>query len=171
MDWISSGHKYKAPFVKDILAEMGDRVIDHALVGNHLWTVFRDDSSGKLMVGLHVLEKQYGRWCRKTLDESMHPYYYDCPLWIIKAADAPVSEKAAEWRNAVAKWRKEKAKDRKRLAQLVPGAILEVDSHRLKLIEHVGRRGWIAASLSNPNSTYLIKTAHAKQWLVPGAAA
>jgi hypothetical protein len=123
------------------------------------------------MIGLDLLEKHDGLWYKKFLDESMYPYYFDCPLRLIKAADEPVSETAAKWRKAVEMWREEKAKERKRSAQLVPGAILEVDSHRLKLIEHVGRRGWIAASLSNPNSTCLIKTAEAKRWLVLGAAA
>jgi hypothetical protein len=171
MGWDGSEYEDKKSFVQEILADMGERIVDHAVVGNHLWTVFRGDSSGKLMVGLDLLEKQDGLWYKKSLDESMYPYYFDCPLRLIKAADEPVSETAAEWRKAVEKWHEEKAQERKRAAQLAPGMVVEVSSYRLKLIEHLGRRGWVAASLSNPNSIYRITAAQAKRSCVLGSAA
>lgn len=171
MGWDSSNHTDKDQFVKSILAKMGSRVADHAVVGHHLWTVFRGDSSGKLMIGLDLLQKEGGTWCSKALDESMYPYYFDCPLRLLRAADAPVSETAAEWRKAVERWHEEKAQARKRATQLAPGMIVEVGSNRFKLIEHLGRRGWVAASLSNPDSIYRLTAAQAARSHVLGAAA
>jgi hypothetical protein len=171
MGWNGSNHTDKDQFVKAILAKMGDRVADHAVVGNHLWTVFRGDSSGRLMIGLDLLHKDGGAWYSKALDESMYPYYFDCPLRLIRAADEPVSETAAEWRKAVQRWHEEKARERKRAAALAPGMVVEIGSYRLKLIEHLGRRGWLAASLGNPDSVYRLTAAQAKGACVLGSAA
>jgi len=171
MGWGISSHHDKADFVGAILAKMGDRVVDHAVVGNHLWTVFRGDSSGRLMIGLDLLQKDGGVWCNKELDESMYPYYFDCPLRLLWVADEPVSETAAEWRKAVQRWHEERAQARKRAAALAPGMVVEVGSYRLKLIEHLGRRGWLAASLGNPDSIVRLTAAQAKGACVLGSAA
>lgn len=66
-------------------------VIAHALRGNVLWSVVRITAkqSGfmKLAAGdsinvirCDLLQGSGGEWGHKPLDESMHPYYYSCPL-------------------------------------------------------------------------------------------
>jgi hypothetical protein len=155
MGWDGSEHEDKKSFVQELLADMGERVVDHAVVGNHLWTLCRDDEFGRLVIGLDLLRKQDGCWFNKSMCEYMHPYYYDCPLRLIKAADEPVSETAAEWRKAVEKWHEEKAQARKRAAQLAPGMVVEVDSYRLKLIKPLGgRQGWITMDFDHPDKLW-----------------
>lgn len=70
-------------------------VIDHTLVGdtfgNVLWSVVRITAKQAGVMNLaagesccfidcHLLEPSGSEWGYKSLDESMHPYHYSCPL-------------------------------------------------------------------------------------------
>lgn len=97
------------------------KVILHRVVGSHLWLAIEQirtviDGAAPLLnrinrfVMLCLLEKYKHRdawgnrdayldcWGYKSMDESMHPYYYDCPLSVIKAAGPTNDPKAQEWR-------------------------------------------------------------------------
>ena len=68
--------------------------------GNVLWVLAEsksklDDTSEKFIL-CYVMEK-YNTWGYKDMDESMHPYYYSCPLSYLELAP----EKNREWRNGV----------------------------------------------------------------------
>ncbi|HEV2680823.1 hypothetical protein [Paraburkholderia aspalathi] len=84
-------------------------VIAHALRGNVLWSVVHvtDQGDGALPGLTHddgycyircdLLQRSGDQWGYKPMDESMHPYYYSCPLSYL--AMAP--EQSAEWREGV----------------------------------------------------------------------
>ena len=83
-------------------------VIAHALRGNVLWSVARITAKQagfmKLAAGdsinvirCDLLQGSGGEWGHKPLDESMHPYYYSCPLRYLDMA--PVQ--SPEWREGV----------------------------------------------------------------------
>ncbi|MAY25020.1 hypothetical protein GXC69_12255 [Candidatus Macondimonas diazotrophica] len=83
-------------------------VIAHALRGNVLWSVVRITAKQagfmKLAAGdsinvirCDLLQGSGGEWGHKPLDESMHPYYYSCPLRYLDMA--PVQ--SPEWREGV----------------------------------------------------------------------
>lgn len=84
-------------------------VIAHALRGNVLWSVVevtaktegvhRDLAPGQSLryIRCDLLERSDGQWGYKPLDESMHPYYYSCPLSYLDMA--PVQ--SPEWRERV----------------------------------------------------------------------
>ena len=83
-------------------------VIDHTLDGDVLWTVVRVTARQAGVMGLaagesvcyigcHLLESSGGDWGYKSLDESVHPYYYSCPLRYLDMA--PV--RCATWRARV----------------------------------------------------------------------
>ncbi len=84
-------------------------VIAHALRGNVLWSVVEMTAKAE---GVHhdlaagqspryircdLLERSGGQWGHKPLDESMHPYYYSCPLSYLDLAP----EQSADWRAGV----------------------------------------------------------------------
>ena len=84
------------------------RRIDHTLDGDVLWTVVRVTARQAGVMGLaagesvcyigcHLLESSGGDWGYKSLDESVHPYYYSCPLRYLDMA--PVQ--SSEWRERV----------------------------------------------------------------------
>jgi hypothetical protein len=53
--------------------------------------------SPRRYIGCHLLESSGGEWGYKSLDESVHPYYYSCPLRYLDMA--PV--RSSEWREGV----------------------------------------------------------------------
>ena len=85
------------------------KVIAHTLRGNVLWSVaevtakvegvHRDLAPGQSLryIRCDLLERSGGQWGYKSLDESMHPYYYTCPLSYLDLAP----EQSADWRAGV----------------------------------------------------------------------
>ncbi|MFO6370232.1 hypothetical protein, partial [Pseudomonas aeruginosa] len=85
------------------------KVIAHALRGNVLWSVtqvtakadgvHRDLAPGQSLryIRCDLLQRSGGQWGYKPLDESMHPYYYSCPLSYLDLAP----EQSADWRAGV----------------------------------------------------------------------
>ena len=85
------------------------KVIAHALRGNVLWSVtevtakvegvHRDLAPGQSLryIRCDLLERSGSQWGYKPLDESMHPYYYSCPLSYLDLAP----EQSADWRAGV----------------------------------------------------------------------
>ena len=65
------------------------------------------------------LERSGGQWGYKPLDESMHPYYYSCPLSYLDLAP----EQSAEWRAGVRAYH---ARRRTPTAVTAPAATLMV---------------------------------------------
>ena len=83
-------------------------VIAHALRDNVLWSVVRVTSKqagvSNLAVGesttfilCDLLQGSGNEWGYKPLSESVHPYYYSCPLPYLDMAP----EKCREWREGV----------------------------------------------------------------------
>lgn len=83
-------------------------VVAHTLRGNVLWSVVHIVAQGDTLpdiapgdgyyyIRCDLLERSGDRWGYKPMDESMHPYYYSCPLGYL--AMAP--ERSVEWREGV----------------------------------------------------------------------
>jgi hypothetical protein len=140
------GSKQEA--VIDVIREMGDALVDHSVVGNHLWTLFRTED-GRLAIGLDLLKRGGNDWWVKSMDETMGPYYYDCPMRLIRAASPPVSETAATWRKDVEAWHKKKAEERKKTISVKPGDVIQYGSRQFKLTENLGRRGWLITDVDS----------------------
>ena len=97
----------KAGLIKDLKAE--NNALKWSLVGNNLWGLFehteQDELQGygkegdKFIVLFKIQSFGKGDYGYKVMDESQHPYYYDCPLTFLKEANTP----CAEWRAEVYK--------------------------------------------------------------------
>lgn len=72
------------------------------MAGKHLWTVY-EMPGGTRFIALDLIEKQDGEWGYKDMDESMGPFYFDCPLKLLNLAGEPPNETAARWRDDVRK--------------------------------------------------------------------
>ncbi len=78
------------------------RTLRHCTKGNVLWTVweFTDKRAGttELDIGCDLLQGYPGYgWGYKNMGESMHPYYYSCPLAYLEMV--PVA--CDKWREGV----------------------------------------------------------------------
>ena len=78
------------------------RTVRHCLKGNVLWTVReltdKQAETVERYIGCDLLQRQRGfGWGYKDLCESMHPYYYTCPLAYLDMV--PVA--CEKWREGV----------------------------------------------------------------------
>ncbi|MBB6366655.1 hypothetical protein FHR56_001768 [Xanthomonas sacchari] len=113
MGWYFS-HQSRSELIAELIAPQetertNAKVIAHALRGNVLWcvvemTVKTESAHSDLPPGqslryirCDLLERSYDQWGYKSLDESMHPYYYSCPLSYLDLAP----EQSADWRAGV----------------------------------------------------------------------
>ena len=113
MGWYFSSQSRSELIAELVAPQQTERVsatvIAHTLRGNVLWSVVemtakvegvhRDLSPGQSLryIRCDLLECSGGQWGYKPMDESMHPYYYSCPLSYLDLAQ----EQSAAWREGV----------------------------------------------------------------------
>lgn len=87
------------------------RTIRHTTAGNVLWAVHESHNGeeAKLFIGCYLLGRgRGGSWGYKPMDESMHPYYYTCPLAYLRMVEV----ECMEWRHGVSAYWARRAKKR-----------------------------------------------------------
>ncbi|AVQ00355.1 hypothetical protein C7S18_23950 (plasmid) [Ahniella affigens] len=72
-------------------------VLDHALIGNHLWVVQQHPAKGPVLY-CHVLIQRRAGWAYRTISEAHARSLLDCPPRLLE--QAPVTNPS--WRAAVA---------------------------------------------------------------------
>jgi hypothetical protein len=109
--------------------------------GNRHWYVarYRKEEKDITFIGLDLMQsgKEDG-WGYKDMDESVGPYYYDCPLKYLDMVGEPVGN-AAEWRAKVRERHQKKAAR----PSWVPGMVVTYGGYSYRLNNPAGpRRGW-----------------------------
>lgn len=114
--------------------------ITHRIVGNHVWQAVRHEPTQEVFIHLDLIAKQRnGGWGYKGMSEHMGPYYYDCPLSLLKLCTKPANENSKNWREMVQKFHAAK----KARPKPVPGMVVTLGDRRYELIEPIApRRGW-----------------------------
>lgn len=88
----------KESLVRDLLYDSPTcKTIAHRVVGNTLWSV-AEKSTGERFILCDLLEGSGQGWGYKSMDESVHPYYYDCPIDFL---DMVPEVACQEWRDKV----------------------------------------------------------------------
>lgn len=101
-------------------------VIAHAVRGNVLWSVVRVTAKQAGVLNLaagesttyircDLLQRSGDEWGYKPMDESMHPYYYSCPLRYLDMAPM----RSAEWREGVRAYHAQRRMQRKRYSLII----------------------------------------------------
>lgn len=113
MGWYFSPQS-RSELIAEIIApreneRAGMKTVAHTLRGNVLWSVaevtakaedaYRGLAPGQSVrfIRCHLLERSGDTWGCKALEESMHPYYYSCPLSYLDMAP----EQSEAWRAGV----------------------------------------------------------------------
>lgn len=101
MGWYFTPSATRAQVIAELNRE--GNTVRHCLRGNVLWSVRLSESTGRLYIGCDLLQREPGGngWGHKPMDESVGPYYFDCPLAYLRAADPPINSTAVRWRRAV----------------------------------------------------------------------
>ena len=95
-------------------------VIVHTVRGNVLWSVVRVTAKQAGVLNLaagesttyircNLLQRSGDEWGYKPMDESMHPYYYSCPLRYLDMAPM----RSAKWREGVRAYHAQRRMQRK----------------------------------------------------------
>ena len=151
----------------DVIAELTEdnskegkvyRTLRKCFRGNVMYALHETGPIGetKKWIGVYLLQKgtrDYPGWGYKPMDETMEPYYYDCPVSYLDAADEPMGDGAKRWREVV----REKAARR---ASIKPKA---GESWRLRSGKEVRIKsvrplhGWIGGTLYRIKRTNLVE--------------
>lgn len=106
-------HPMEETIKKLLGANERSKVIAHSRRGNCLWSVREivkvkpgdPYKVGDKVILLDLLVRERGGFTGyKPMDESMHPYYYSCPLKFLTMANFGIN---TEWREGVRRWHKE----------------------------------------------------------------
>jgi len=104
----------------------GHTVLDHKVVGKECWWLLQlsatSRDAGRVIIAVDLLDRHGGCWGSKGMDESVHPFFYACPLsWLDRA---PVEN--ADWRAGVRKWHADRAAIKSRRKALAVGVAYRV---------------------------------------------
>lgn len=91
MGWLYNTHpQSKEAFIKEILQDFNKTLLlAHSVRDNRLWVLAQNPGQEPFII-LFLLERHDGCWGYKDMDESMGPYYYDCPLSYLDRAPEPM---------------------------------------------------------------------------------
>jgi hypothetical protein len=95
MGWYYGYNSSRADIIREITSD-GAKTLRKFTSGNILWTV-QETKTGERFIGCYLLQRSSDGWGYKPMEESMHPYYYSCPLAFLK--EVPVA--SADWRQGV----------------------------------------------------------------------
>jgi len=118
-------------------------VLASTVRGSRHWYVARYTKDDKVVtfIGLDLMESGGNEgWGYKDMDESVGPYYYDCPLRFLDmvAGSEPVGY-AEKWRESVREWHAKKAAR----PEWVAGMVVKYGAANYRLDAPAGpRRGW-----------------------------
>jgi len=101
--------------------------------GRHLWSVY-ETPEGDRFVNLDLMERgSDGSWGYKDMDETMGPFYYDCPLSLLKVAGPTKHDSARRWRDEV------EARQARKSRKLTVGLRVDLYGKRYEVLEVKGR--------------------------------
>ncbi|MQT88093.1 hypothetical protein DYL61_16825 [Pseudomonas nabeulensis] len=131
MGWLFSSRS-RSELIHDLIqpedhARASVCVVAHTLRGNVLWSVVEVTAKAE---GVHkdlapgqstryircdLLQRSGGQWGYKGMDESVHPFYYTCPLRYLEMA----KEISPEWREKVRAYHAQRRSSAEAAATLV----------------------------------------------------
>ncbi len=104
MGWTIGRHT-REELIEELLGPRHHETVAHTVIDNRLWCVKRylRDGQERKYIALFLLEAfgahEYGY---KDMDETVHPYYYDCPLEFLQQVESyPPMGSGADWRACV----------------------------------------------------------------------
>lgn len=100
MGWLCHSGNYSS--VKDyadceITGSEKHKLLERSVYGKEVYSLFENVETGMRYIALHLVTRGEGEWCRKDMDESCGPYYYNCPEYILVQSTV-THPTAVEWR-------------------------------------------------------------------------
>ena len=114
------------------------------VVGNHVWQLVQRPDGTKYITLDLIAKERGGGWGYKSLDEDCGPYFFDCPLTLIRQADPPATPNATAWRIKVREYADRERRLKREMSTLKPGSVIVTVQNQYTLLEDLVRSGWRA---------------------------
>lgn len=150
MGWLfcaSSKDELVAHIERDLLTVPGLAILGKAVRGSRLW--YAVERGKQRFIVLYLTERNRHhiasyQWGYKDMDESVHPYYYDCPIRLLDLAHQSIE---SEWRKAVRDTARRKSQSK---GKPESGQVVIYDGTAYRLDAPCGpRKGWHVARVSD----------------------
>lgn len=126
--------------IRDLTGSGTHKVLKTATVGNCFWVAMHTVTHGSFIV-LYLLEKHKGEYSYKDMDETMHPYYYNCPLSLLDLTTTPTNEELP-WRKEVRKRAAQTANRKSKPIAVGDFVTARSSAGMYKVIGRYGPRSW-----------------------------
>lgn len=120
MGWLFT-HQTHSQLIASLIQPRSDEnasleVLEHQLATNVLWSLTRvtarkpgwnqlEAGESQVFIRCDLLDHSDDGWGYKAMEESVHPYYYSCPLRYLDLAP----EQSADWRAGVRQFHADQA--------------------------------------------------------------
>lgn len=104
-------------------------IIDYRVVGSHLWALAKNDKNKHYILLVLISVHKPNGIGTKFLDELMVPYYYDCPLSLLKRSD--YSQQNKEWHDDVRQHHETKKKRATFIKNLKVGQVVPLEKRTI----------------------------------------
>jgi len=96
------------------------RTLRHCCKGNVLYALHESGmpEETRKWIGIYLIQKHDGDWGYKDMEESMHPYYYNCPVSYLDDASEPTNKAASEWRDEVRRQAAERSRKKPKVGEI-----------------------------------------------------
>lgn len=161
MGWLFA-HQTKEALIREIL----QGALDHAVRGNtvyHLREIKTGEHAGMLIICVDLIRTDDdGMVGNKSMDESMGPYYFDCPERLLAASTCTLSE-APAWREKCRALRREKAAGKKASAGWTEGKVLMWYGKPVTFLYHLPKGGRIAGRCSETGKVFAYRVSELRE--------
>lgn len=96
--------------LRESAARNGYKTLAERTVGKCWYRVMEHAETGNRFIAVYLIRSGKGYVGYKPMEESQHPFYYDCPLQLLDIAGPTQSQMANEWRQKVRELAAQKAK-------------------------------------------------------------
>lgn len=126
MGWLYTQDATRADIINELTHErVNDRGVFRTLRkcfrGNTMYALHESGPPGNLKkwICVYLLQRngKFG-WGYKDIEETMGPYYYDCPVSYLDEADPPTTETATKWRDEVRAKSNQRASKRPKVGEI-----------------------------------------------------
>jgi len=123
------------------------KCLDYSVRGRCLWTVWEttqtrvnefEPFATHRWIGLDLISKDSSGYGYKDMDESVHPYYYDCPLKFLDMVPEVASQ---DWRDGVLQFHAAKKAQGKKKATIKVGDTLKLVNTTIPEVIVVAKQG------------------------------
>lgn len=142
------GIERKTDIIKQIRSEISpDAVIATAVVGSNFWAALKT-TTNESYVFLFRLVRDGKDWGYKVIDETMHPFYYNCPISLLNKTTSEAKEKLP-WRVEMRRLYGEK---KVKKTPIKTGDLVTVRGAKgiFKVGERYGKRSFIIFEMKGP---------------------